>query len=47
MERFLLGAVPLPGLGEAAVAKVRARFDFKQMLMKYEAVYERVLHAQR
>lgn len=47
MERFLHGTVQLPGQGEAAVAKVRARFDFQQMLRKYEAVYERVLDARR
>lgn len=45
MEKFLHGTVQLPGVGEAAVAKVRARFDFQQMLRKYEAVYERVLDA--
>lgn len=45
MEKFLHGTIRLPGLGETAVAKVRARFDFQQMLRKYEAVYERVLEA--
>lgn len=47
MEKFLRGSVLLPGQGKAAVAKVRARFDFQQMLRKYEAVYERVLAARR
>lgn len=47
MEKYLHGIVRLPGIGEAAVAKVRARFDFQQMLRKYEAVYERVLDAHR
>lgn len=43
MESFLNGTVHLPGQGPAAVKKVRMRFDFEQMLKKYEAVYERVL----
>jgi glycosyltransferase involved in cell wall biosynthesis len=47
MEKFLRGSVRLPGMGQTAVAKVRARFDFQQMLRKYEAVYERVLDAPR
>ena len=47
MGKFLDGTVHLPGLGEAAVAKVRARFDFRQMLRRYEAVYERVLDTRR
>ena len=43
MEAFLLGTLRLPGQGEAAVQKVMMRFNFEQMLRKYEAVYERVL----
>lgn len=43
MGSFLRGEVLLPGQGAAAVRKVRGRFDFQQMLRKYEAVYERML----
>ncbi len=47
MESFLRHTVQLPGQGATAAAKVRARFDFEQMLRKYEAVYERVLPGSR
>ena len=47
MEAFLGGKVQLPGLGEAAIRKVRARFDFAQMMKRYEAVYERLLGGAR
>lgn len=43
MGRFLSGSVNLPGRGEAAIRKVRLKFDFGQMLRAYEAVYARVL----
>lgn len=42
MGAFLSGPINLPGLGPVAVEKVRKRFDFEQMLRKYEAIYERV-----
>jgi len=42
MEAFLCRKVILPGLGAVAVEKVRKRFDFEQMLKKYEAIYEQL-----
>jgi glycosyltransferase involved in cell wall biosynthesis len=41
MESFLRRDIQLPGSGEKAVQKVRARFSFETMLRAYEAVYER------
>lgn len=45
MQGFVLGRIRLPGQGAAAARKVRARFDFRSMLSKYEALYETVLKA--
>lgn len=39
LNAHLQGRVSLPGQGEAARRKVRERFDFRQMLKGYEAVY--------
>lgn len=47
MESFLLRSVLLPGQGEAAVGKIRDRFDFARMMRAYEDVYERVLGGNR
>jgi len=43
MKSFLRGEVHLAGQGAPAIRKVKARFDFEQMLRKYETVYEQVL----
>ena len=47
MGAFLSGQINLPGLGPVAVEKVRKRFDFEQMLRKYEAIYEQVAEETR
>ncbi len=47
MGAFLSGQINLPGLGPIAVEKVRRRFDFEQMLRKYEAIYEQVAEENR
>ena len=43
MMSFLDGKIQLLGLGEAAVKKVRLRFDFEKMLRAYESIYSGLL----
>jgi glycosyltransferase involved in cell wall biosynthesis len=47
MESFVRGETLLPGKGEAAVRKVRDRFDFVRMIREYEAVYEQAPNGRR